>query len=136
MIDINWAEILPQAILYIVTGYVFICAFKFVALKEQHSDIEHILLSSLVSGYVIVKIMNMIPFTVSYEIDCIGIIFTGILSGYILGQLYSRNCFDKIFEKLKIRSTLNKDIWNDIIDMDYPLFLVITLDNDMVYKGY
>lgn len=136
MIDINWAEILPQAILYIVTGYIFICVFRFVALKEQHAEIQHILLSSLVSGYVIVKIMNMIPFTISYEADCIGIICTGALAGYILGQLYSRNCFDKLFEKLKIRSTLNKDIWNDIVDMDYPLYLVITLDDGTIYKGY
>lgn len=136
MIGINWAEILPQAILYIVAGYIFISVLRFVSLKYQHTEIEHILLSSLVSGYIIVKIMNLIPFSISYEADCVGIICTSAFTGYLIGKLYSLNCFDKILNKLEIRATLNKNIWNDLVDMTYPLYVIITMEDNTEYSGY
>lgn len=129
-------NLLPDIILYLVTGYMCIHVFYFVALKESKEDINHILLSSLIIGFIIVKTMNMIPVTISYSVDCIGIVITGIVIGYVFGRVYYNKKFYRILELLKIRSTPNKYIWTDLMDHDYPTYAVIEMKNGISYYGY
>lgn len=115
-------NILPNILLYLVTGYLYISIFHFVALKESKEEMNHVLTSSLVIGYIIVNIVNMIPFSISYSVDSIGIAFAGAVSGFVFGKIYHGRLFDRIVQLFHIRSTPNKYIWTDLMDMDYPIY--------------
>lgn len=127
---------LPNIILYIVSGFLFVRIFHFVALKDNSNEIDHILSSSLVIGFIIVKIMNFIPWSLSKEIDTLGIVLTSCIIGTISGKIYISGIIDKICDKLRIPSTINKYIWNDLVDKDYPIKVSVQMDDDRIYSGY
>lgn len=129
-------NILPNILLYLVTGYLYISIFHFVALKESKEEMNHVLTSSLVIGYIIVNIMNMIPFSISYSVDSIGIAFTGAVSGFVFGKIYHGRLFDRTVQLFHIRSTPNKYIWTDLMDMDYPIYVTINMKDGNTYCGY
>lgn len=127
---------MPEIIFYIVTGFFFIKVFHFTALKKNSPDVEHILTVSLVIGFVICKLMELIPFTLGNTIDTIGIILTAILSGYILGLLFQYDSYIyKVLEKLGIRNSLHEYIWDDITDWVYPNKLIVHYP-DKTFTGY
>lgn len=128
------AEILPQIIIYIVTGYVFLKTFHFVALKQNEMDVEHILTTSLVIGYVFWSIAYIIPFSISYEIDAIGIVLSALVLGYIFGRIIRSKQVIKLLDLLKIRDTGNKYFWDDLMDDTYAMKAKISYEN-MIYEG-
>lgn len=137
MIYINdLVQILPDFIFYIVVGFFFIQVFHFTALKRNNSDIEHILTGSLVFGYVICKIMELIPFSINPIIDSFGIMCTSIVAGYILGLPFQYNqIIYKICDIFKLRNSINDYIWDDILDWDYPNKLIVYY-SDKIIEGY
>ena len=72
------------------------------ALKQNSSDVEHILTASLVVGYIINKIANLIPFSISYEIDIIGIVLSALILAYGLAMISRSGKIMKILDFLKI----------------------------------
>ena len=128
------ADALPQIIIYIVMGFAFLKPYHFVALKQNADNIEHALITSLVVGFIYCKIINMIPFSISYEIDIIGMFVLAIVSGYILGMFLNSKHFLNILDFLKIRDTLNKYYWDDLMDKNYPMKVTVYYDNK-IYTG-
>lgn len=129
-------DILPSVILYLASGCVFLQVFRFVALKERNQEINHLLTMSLVIGYIIVTIMNIIPFAISYQIDCIGIVFTSAAAGFLLGKIYMSNQLNKILQRLHIYTTTKESIWMNYIDFEYPCYLTIHMGDGTIYSGY
>lgn len=127
-------DILPDIIMYIVTGYVFIKTFHFVALKQNSSEIQHILTSSLVVGYVYCNIASLIPLSISYIVDFFGIVISAAIAGYVLAILLRNEKVAKILDFLKIRNTFNLYYWDDLMDNDYPMKARITFE-DVSYEG-
>lgn len=128
------AEILPQIIIYIATGYVFSKTFNFVALKQNTSDVEHILTSSLVIGYIYCNIAYLIPISISYEIDTICIVFSALILGYMFAMILRSKKIIDILDFLKIRDTGNLYYWDDIMDNDYPMKVRVLFENTE-YEG-
>lgn len=121
--------------MYIVTGYVFIKTYHFVALKQNSNDIEHILTGSIVIGFIYCNIAHMIPFTISESIDNVLIVLSALVLSYLIATaLRSRKIVYHILDKLKIRDTGNAYIWDDIMDNDYPMKVCITY-TDKSYIG-
>ena len=112
---------LPDIIVYIVIGFLFTKTFHFVALKQNTSDVEHLLIESLVFGYIICNVAYLIPFTITYEIDIIGIAVSSIILACILGKIITSNKIIPLLDKLKIRDTFNTYMWDDLMDMEYPM---------------
>lgn len=127
---------LENIILFLVSGYTCIYTFYLVALKERIHEINHILASSLVVGYIIVTVMNLIPFTITYQVDCVGIIVTSILIGFITGKVCIHNKFAKIIDIFKLHTTPNKYIWDDLLDIKYPMYAEIQMKDNTTYSGY
>ena len=125
---------MPDIIVYIVTGYVFLKTFHFVALKQNTTDVEHILISTLVVGYIYCHIAYIIPFSISYQIDIALIIMSALIMGYTSAKLSKSKCMIHILDRLKIRDTGNIYLWDDIMDDDYPMKAIISYD-DIVYEG-
>lgn len=126
---------MPQIIIFIITGYIFLKTLHFVSLKENSEDIEHILIGSLVTGYVYYKIMNLIPFSIGRDADNIGIVLSSVLSAYIIGQVLNSQFMIKICDFLKIRNTGKKFLWDDIMDNTQPM-KIIAYYGKIKYEGY
>ena len=128
------SQILPQIIIYIVTGYVFNKTFHFVSLKRNSTDVEHVLTSSLVIGYIYCNIAYLIPLSISYEADIFCIIFSALLLGYIFAKILQNKRIIKVFDFLKIRDTGNLYYWDDLMDNEYPMKVRILFENS-IYEG-
>lgn len=121
--------------MYIVTGYVFIKTYHFVALKQNSKDLEHVLTGSIVVGYIYCKIANMIPISFGEKVDNVFIVLSALIVSYLIAILLrSRKVIYSILDKLKIRDTGNLYIWDDLMDNDYPMLVCITY-NDKSYTG-
>lgn len=127
-------SILPEIIIYLVTGFVFIKTFHFVALKQNTTDVEHILTSSIVIGYIYCKLASFIPFSISYEVDTIIIIVSALVMGYLIAKALRCKYIIEILDFLKIRDTGNLYFWDDIMDDKYPMKLSIEYNN-VTYNG-
>ena len=110
-------EILPQVILYIVTGYLIYSTYHFTRIKQiDDKNTEHILMSSLVIGYIYCELINLIPIYACQEIYILGMIICAVLLGYLLGKLIQNKYIVSILDFLKIRETGNDYYWNDLLD--------------------
>lgn len=126
--------ILPEVIIYLVTGFVFIKTFHFVALKQNTTNVEHILTSSIVIGYIYCKLASFIPISISYEVDTICIIVSALVTGYLIAKALTCKYIINILDFLRIRDTGNLYFWDDIMDDKYPMKLCIEY-NDITYEG-
>lgn len=104
------------------------------ALKQNISDIEHILTASLVIGYIYCNIAYLIPISISYEIDTICIVFSSLIFGYICAMMLRSKKIIDILDFLKIRDTGNVYYWDDIMDNDYPMKVRVSFENT-IYEG-
>lgn len=125
----------PDIIFYLITGYFFVKVYHFVALKQNSNDIEHLLISSFVTGYIICGVAYSIPFSISHRVDQILIVFFAIFLGYALGRLARSQFVNDIYDLLKIRDTGNVYMWDDLMDDLYPFEICISYQ-DVKYKGW
>lgn len=122
--------------MYLVTGFFVTKTFHFVALKQNTNDVEHILMESLVIGYVCCRIAYIIPLSISPTVDNILIITVSIIAAFLIGKLFTNSSLIvKILDILQIRDTCNIYIWDDLMDTKYGMKICIESD-DMIYEGY
>lgn len=127
-------EVLPQIIIYIVIGFSFAKTFHFVALKQNNYGIEHILTLSLVLGYIIWNILHLIPISISFTIDTLGMTVTAVILGYVTGMLLRSKQFIGVLDLLKIHDTPHVYYWDSIMDNDFPMKVIIGYE-ECTYEG-
>lgn len=135
----DFIKYLPDALIYIVSGFLFIKVFNFINFKPNDNNISNILVSSVSIGFIIkssyefLNPKNNMDLTVSYLILCM----FSIILGYIASLIYNSKIFGNILKLFKISRTVNKDIWDDIIDKNYSTFIKIQMktDKDIIYYG-
>ncbi|MCM1246999.1 MAG: hypothetical protein NC251_01030 [Lachnoclostridium sp.] len=126
---------MPQITVYIVVGYIFIKTYRFVALKKDSDNIEHILTSSLVVGFIYYEIARMIPFTISREVDNLLIGLSALFLGYLLALLSrQKKIVYWILDKLSIHDTNNAYIWDDLMDVKNAMKVRVVYDEE-IYEG-
>lgn len=108
--------------------------YHFVALKQNSTDIDHILTASIVVGYIYCNIAYMIPVTFSYLIDNLLIILSSIITAYVLAKIVMSKNITPILDKLGILDTGNVYMWDDLMDKNYPMKMRIVYNN-MTYEG-
>ena len=126
---------LPDLILYLVVGFAFLITFRFVSLKKNSSNFEHVLLESLIIGYVYCTLMYMIPISINTYIDNICIISTTIIVAYILGIINRSKYKIIILDFLHIPDTGNEYLWDDLLDNNYSMRACVQYD-EKIYTGY
>ena len=127
--------ILPEALLFIVSGFCFIKVYCFVYIYKGPKDVEKMLMASLVVGFIIYKFASMIPISFGKNIDTICIMVCSIIAGFVLGKILSSHFIVRILDKLKIRKSLSEHLWNNILDRDYIMIAHITMDDGKKYSG-
>lgn len=125
---------LPDIIIYIVVGFIFIRIFHFIALMQNSTDIKHILSSALVIGYVYCNIAYCIPISINYYVDQVLIILSSVVVSFFLGRFVAGRKYMKLFNKLRIRNSFNTYMWDDLMDQTEPMKITITYDTSQ-YEG-
>jgi hypothetical protein len=105
------------------------------ALKQNTENVEHILMSSIVVGYVYCSIMRIIPFSISETVDNVCIVLSAIICAYCFARIVqNKKIMLPILDKLNIRETGNLYLWDDLVDNDYPMRVIVTYE-DAIYDG-
>lgn len=129
-------DLLPNIIVYIVLGYIFIRVFRIVRIVKNSDNYEHILVESLVYGFIIKSIFALIPFSFGYYIDIVGMSISSAAVGFLSAKLLEANFICDIIDKLKIRHTKFKYMWQNIADPDLAIFIDVTNpDTNIRYFG-
>ena len=129
-------EFLPQFIIYIVLGFIFLRFFRYMCTIKNSDKYEHIIWESLLVGFVLKQCYTIIPFSINYTVDIIGMIITTIIIAGIFAKIYSSKCLDKFLRLIGVHRTRNKYIWKDIEDPDYIINAdVINPDTHEAYHG-
>lgn len=130
--------ILPEAILYIIYGFLFMQVYRFKILTSKSGGTENTLLTSLVIGFIIYKFMEAVPLTTGSTVyDMLLICIWSILGGYIFGCIYLSNGVQTfISDKLGIHKTLNTYIWDVIVSEDEPIMIRIRTSDDEYIEGF
>ena len=129
-------DLLPDIIFYLVVGYIFIKSYCFVSGQKNEKTTQEHIYSSLVVGFVIVKIMNCIPWNISPEVDSVGIVVTSAIIGFVLGKVINSQKIIRVYDTLQIGATINKYIWNDLMDPEFAFYVRVKMKDGMVYSGY
>ena len=127
-------EYLPEIILYLAVGFAFLKTYHFVALRQNMNSPEHIVAGSLVVGFIYCNIAALIPFSISYYVDIIGLIATAVILGYLCGRFVVSVTGSKILDKIGICDTGNVYLWDDLMDKDWPMKVVVKY-RDCSYIG-
>lgn len=62
-------EVLPQFILYIVLGFLFLRVFRYMCTIKNSEEYEHIVWESLLLGFVLKNCYEIIPYTINSAVN-------------------------------------------------------------------
>lgn len=117
--------LLPEIILYIVLGFIFIRTYKFTRIINNITEYQHVFIVSLIVGFILWNIYSLIPISFGIYVDTIGMVVCSVIMGFISAKIINSNKLHKLFQKLKISQTVNQKIWADIEDKDNAIFVSI-----------
>lgn len=116
---------MPDIILYLFSGFLFVQVFNFIALHKNPSNYQHIIIKSLLAGYILNNLYKSIPYTYQSNVylNTTLYLIVCLVLGYLTAIFCRSNFFKKLCRFLKIRRTVNEFIWSDIEDKKYGLWV-------------
>lgn len=127
---------LNEILLYLTSGYVFLFVFDFVCGFTDEKTYQFALLKTIVCGYMLTQVYNILPFFASKRIiDVLTFVILCIPAGYVLGRIYTSYKFEGILRKLKIFRSVYNNVWDDIIETKYSVWIRATFieKNEDIY---
>lgn len=129
-------DILPQIILYLVFGFVFLKTYQFTRIVKFSDDYENSLLRYLVIGFILKSVYSFIPISINSIIDNIIMIVISLCLGYGTAKFINNPISDKFRDKLGLRQTFGASIWDDLADEELDTFVtVFDDDGDKIIEG-
>lgn len=111
----NLIALLPDIMLYLVSGFLFVRIFNFICTKRKANDYQHIIIKSVIVGYILKYIASFIPaLTNIYALNVLGFIVLCCIIAFIAARIYKSNWFYKFLRFIGVENTLNDDFWVDI----------------------
>lgn len=117
---------LSDIILYVVSGYIFLYTYKTTRIVERSKEQEHIIVESLIFGYIINNIALVIPISLGYYADIICIVIASAVSGFLCAKFISSRYTNYLIDKLGIRQTKFRYMWQNICDPELAIFIDVT----------
>ena len=128
-------ENLPNYIIYIILGFLFLRVFKYMCTLKNSNEYEHVLMESVLVGFILKQFYDLFP-SINDAIDIIGMTIATIIIAVIFAKFYSSKFIDKILCMMGVHRTRNKYIWKDIEDPDYRIVAdVFNPDTNEAYHG-
>lgn len=129
-------ENLPNFIIYIILGFLFLRVFKYMCTLKNSNEYEHVLMESILVGFILKQGYNLIIPSINDTIDIIIMIIITIIIAILFAKLYSSKFIDKFLYMMGVHRTRNKYIWKDIEDQDYRIVVdVFNPDTNEAYHG-
>ncbi len=124
-------ELLPTLIMYFVPGYLILWINSFMLSQKLEKD-KHLLLKSIVVSYIILTIENYF----FGRVITIPTIIFALIFGLLLSRVILSKCFSKVLSWMGINKSFYSNFWNDVIDMENGLWVIVYLPNEqLIYKG-
>ncbi|WP_303819335.1 hypothetical protein [Ruminococcus flavefaciens] len=124
-------SLLPDIIIYIVLGFVFLKIYYFSSLKPFDQSLSDKLIESLLVGFVLKNIYDFFP-SINHNVDIIAMILTTSLLGFLTAKLSTGKKAKKAFDILKIHQDGEKFIWRNLIG-EKTMWATLTNNKDQTY---
>lgn len=126
--------LLPDIIIYLVLGFLFLKTYCFSSLKSFDQSLSDKLIESLLVGFVLKKIYDLLP-SATPKIDIIGMILTTIVAGWLFAIILTSAIAEKIRFPLHIKQDGEPFIWRNLMG-DKPMWAtLINYNNETYYYG-
>ncbi len=133
---------LPTLIIYIVPGFITIWIKSFI-LSEKPKETSDIFLKSIVISYLLILFEKFVLKLFGYNIDIdmnglhkVILIIISIFVGYIWSMLLQSDNCSNILKKVGVYRTFRANIWDDLVDLQYGLWVRIYLPSEsVIYEG-
>lgn len=106
-------------------------------MREENKNTEHVLLSSIVIGFIISNIAKLVPVSISYEFDAIVLSITSLCFGFLCAKIYMNSKFKNIlYDVFKINQTIDLYIWDTIVNSKCPTLVEVVTNDTLCIKGF
>lgn len=121
--------------MFFVCGFVFTRTFSFVSLNKTNTEYQHIILTSLIPGYILVNAYKLIPNSLSKNSNIVLCVLICFILGYVTSKIYISSFFENILSILGIHRSVNNGIWSDINSGGRPIWIHARMNsqNEAVY---
>jgi hypothetical protein len=134
---LQFLNISPHNIIFDMTlGFIMLLTYNFVNYNKLLENGITTIFSSFIIGYLYHYFMTLVPISFGLFFDYICIILSSIIVSYLVARIIHTTYIDKLFEILKIRRSVNYNIWADLLDSDDSIKLQITMPNKLQYIGF
>ncbi len=93
-------DLLPNIILYLVIRFIFLKTYRFVLIAQATTNYTYILFESLIVGFVLKSLYNLIP-SINIYVDIVGMIISSLIFGYFSAIIVSAKWFNNFFAVFK-----------------------------------
>lgn len=115
-------ELLPNIILYLASGYIFLAGFKFSAWEFDEIDVDGKLSLSIVCGFILKNLVCLLPLRFPEAINIFGLLVFSIVVGIFLGKFVHSVKFNGLLASIFHR-TADTNIWHELIDTDKYMWI-------------
>lgn len=118
--------LLPDIIIQIVLGFVCLRVFRITRIVKQSDDYEHLLVETLVIGFILYHLFLLIPFSFGRYVDTLGMVISSGVIGFLYAKLLSSPLINRLRKILNIKHTPFKYAWQNIEDPKYAIYVDAT----------
>lgn len=128
---------IPELLIYMVQGYIFISIYNFMLFKKN--ELDHVFFKSVVVSYILKiifdSILSVVPCGQVNGAGYIPLLFLfSVASGYGCARLSKTEKVNRFLLLIGIRRTVSPTIWEDVIE-PYTWVMYYCKSRELVYYG-
>ncbi len=128
---------LPQFILYIVLGFVFLRVFNYCCAIKNSEGYENIIWGSIIVGFVLSNFFSLFPTTHYQIVDILGMVISTAFLAFLFSKIYASKTIDRCLRYFGVYRTKHNYIWQDIIDDNGATYIsAYNPETHEMYCGY
>lgn len=134
-------EFLPNIIMYIIPGYIFIKVYRYI-LDVKSESLRNAVIEYVLGSYIIILFCKLVyyVFRLHFDINANGckiiICFISLVSGYLISRLIQTQMWISFMKFMCINKSNSSNIFRDIIDNEYGTWVRIYLPSEkIIYDG-
>lgn len=110
----EWLGLLPQIILYLVSGFSFYLIFTFTTGYKLAQNVSEAIFLQLTIGFFLTNLICVIPVRFSFYWNRLGLVGFGAILGWCSAKIILSKTFHKILDFIGVHRTIYGSIWSDI----------------------
>lgn len=147
----NIIALIPDILVYIVPGALFLYIFYFICSKENDKETEsHFLFKSIILSFVLTNFVKLCgkpiiwilslqikkQFVVPSFLKVSSIILFSIVSSYLFSIFYKTKFLTDILKKFGVTRSVHKNCWNEVADSELGMWVRVYIPSEkVVYCG-